>query len=620
MRILVVEYRSLLSTLLVLVNALIAIGILRANRLSASRHASVRAWPLLGLIAANGVLFGIYYYPLPEDALISFRYARNLATGHGLVWNVGERVEGYSNFLWVVLLAGIWRVVRVFDLPVLARVVSFFLYVLLIARVFQTARKAGIDRSLALVVTWAVTVFPGFAVYGLSGLETTIFALLILASVEQHLDGRWAGVALCSGLAALCRLDGGLLPVFWLGVYLEGWLGRRQVDSPRGTRGLGDLLPLLGSNAATLAYHAWRVSYYGSLMPNAAKAKYNPFAANRLSIGAIQLEDFAVFSGLLLLFAAALYYLVVRPRLSKQPVMAAAGAVLVAGLAGLQALAIASPRYRPVVLSVLFHPAPGRHGFWSATAVYAARVLVLACVVEALWLLARHRRARLFPLGGVLLLISLFYVNAGGDWMVAWRYLTPLFPVGLVFLVAVLSRLAAPRAATWGLMLGVVGLNIGFALPLVPTSYSFLLDTWPSHLARNDKSSNDTRAYLDLQYRLIRIFGRDSPLVFAFEGAGAVPYYTNYRFIDTYGLTNRGVADHCRKKAAIGVVGQAHSCMDWDSVQQQNPDVVLQPTDPHAIDEMNALRGPGTRYIAMSRDHITMYVHEARVGLIPAGE
>ena len=45
---------------------------------------------------------------LTDDAFISFRYARNLLEGHGLVFNPGERVEGYSNFLWVLELAAIW--------------------------------------------------------------------------------------------------------------------------------------------------------------------------------------------------------------------------------------------------------------------------------------------------------------------------------------------------------------------------------------------------------------------------------------------------------------------------------------------------------------------------------
>ena len=45
------------------------------------------------------------YRLLGDDAFISFRYARNLVEGHGLVWNPGEAVEGYTNFLWVLLMA-----------------------------------------------------------------------------------------------------------------------------------------------------------------------------------------------------------------------------------------------------------------------------------------------------------------------------------------------------------------------------------------------------------------------------------------------------------------------------------------------------------------------------------
>src|SRR3954468_9274361 len=42
---------------------------------------------------------------IQDDAFISFRYADNLARGNGLVWNLGEYVEGYTNFLWTILIA-----------------------------------------------------------------------------------------------------------------------------------------------------------------------------------------------------------------------------------------------------------------------------------------------------------------------------------------------------------------------------------------------------------------------------------------------------------------------------------------------------------------------------------
>ncbi|MCX7840525.1 MAG: hypothetical protein N2559_13895, partial [Anaerolineae bacterium] len=39
-----------------------------------------------------------------DDAYISFRYAQNALRGHGLVFNPGERVEGFTNFLWTALM------------------------------------------------------------------------------------------------------------------------------------------------------------------------------------------------------------------------------------------------------------------------------------------------------------------------------------------------------------------------------------------------------------------------------------------------------------------------------------------------------------------------------------
>ncbi len=58
-------------------------------------------------LALLGWLASLSWF-LTDDAFISFRYARNLLEGHGLVFNPGEYVEGYSNFLWVLELAAIW--------------------------------------------------------------------------------------------------------------------------------------------------------------------------------------------------------------------------------------------------------------------------------------------------------------------------------------------------------------------------------------------------------------------------------------------------------------------------------------------------------------------------------
>lgn len=60
---------------------------------------------LLALAVALLLAHALSFRFAIDDAYISFRYARNLLDGHGLVFNPGERVEGYSNLSWVLLAA-----------------------------------------------------------------------------------------------------------------------------------------------------------------------------------------------------------------------------------------------------------------------------------------------------------------------------------------------------------------------------------------------------------------------------------------------------------------------------------------------------------------------------------
>ncbi|HEX7602922.1 MAG TPA: hypothetical protein VF316_15000, partial [Polyangiaceae bacterium] len=53
-----------------------------------------------------------------DDAYITFRYARNLAE-HGVpLYNLDERVEGYTNFLWMILAAALFRAGATVPAPV----------------------------------------------------------------------------------------------------------------------------------------------------------------------------------------------------------------------------------------------------------------------------------------------------------------------------------------------------------------------------------------------------------------------------------------------------------------------------------------------------------------------
>src|SRR5262245_20357710 len=60
---------------------------------------------VIALFQASVVVDGTRYFWIDDDEMISMRYARNLVDGHGLVWNAGEPVEGYTNPLWTLIMA-----------------------------------------------------------------------------------------------------------------------------------------------------------------------------------------------------------------------------------------------------------------------------------------------------------------------------------------------------------------------------------------------------------------------------------------------------------------------------------------------------------------------------------
>jgi hypothetical protein len=76
-----------------------------------------RRWLGLGVAIACVLFMGfIFSLDLIDDSYISLRFARNFAQGAGLVFNIGERVEGYTCFLWVWLLGLIKRAFSSVDL------------------------------------------------------------------------------------------------------------------------------------------------------------------------------------------------------------------------------------------------------------------------------------------------------------------------------------------------------------------------------------------------------------------------------------------------------------------------------------------------------------------------
>ena len=154
------------------------------RRARATLTAAFALATLLGLL-----LHAREYQFLTDDSYISFRYARNLAEGHGLVFNPGfERVEGYTNLLWVLVLAA-GPVVGV--APEAAAIgLGYGLTVVLWALVCWFAYGEARSRNapwLCLLAPTMLVATRSVAVWSTGGLETRLFEVLVLGALLRQI-------------------------------------------------------------------------------------------------------------------------------------------------------------------------------------------------------------------------------------------------------------------------------------------------------------------------------------------------------------------------------------------------------------------------------------------------
>lgn len=205
-----------------------------------------------------------------DDAYITFRYARNLATGYGPVFNPGEKVEGYTNPLWTAFMALCFKVGA--PLEIAAAVAGTASAALLLIALFRFLRRRIVSRSLALLAPLALALHGSFALWAGAGLETALFTLLLFHGVALSLRERITRRT-CTAMAALfvaatlTRPEGALL----FGVVLLSWLMRREMHLPERIRtALPGLALFVGS---MILLEAWRLVYYGDWLPNTFHAK-----------------------------------------------------------------------------------------------------------------------------------------------------------------------------------------------------------------------------------------------------------------------------------------------------------------------------------------------------------
>jgi arabinofuranosyltransferase len=221
---------------------------------------------------------------ISEDAFIDLRVVRNLLAGHGPVYNIGERVEAFTNPLWVALLTGSGAL----GLPLEACAVYIGLTCSIVALVVAQhwsrrlhAAQRGEPRTFALPLgTLVVAALPPLWDFGTSGLETGLmfvwlawsFALCVRVCERSGPDAsrrsrRLTLTAFVAGLGPLIRPDLGVFTVaFALFIAFT-------IVSAEDARIRGLVRATTACVFVPLAYQVFRMGYYAALVPNTALAK-----------------------------------------------------------------------------------------------------------------------------------------------------------------------------------------------------------------------------------------------------------------------------------------------------------------------------------------------------------
>ncbi len=239
------------------------------------KRSQTALWTLVAAFCAYAALYlgrtsflvdGVRYFTLADDQMISMRYAEHLARGYGLVWNPGgERIEGYTNFLWVVYMA-IFHWLRI-PRPVISLCIeasgALFLALNLVV-VHRLARRVFCDEGVALFAVALTAFYVPLDNWAFQGTEVSVITLLVSLGALWTLE-HWESqnglpwrLWLLLGVTTLIRPD---MIVFAGVIVIAVAIGR-----PRP-------LPLLVSGAAVAAAFVgaetlFRLWYFGDPLPN----------------------------------------------------------------------------------------------------------------------------------------------------------------------------------------------------------------------------------------------------------------------------------------------------------------------------------------------------------------
>jgi hypothetical protein len=207
---------------------------------------------------------------LIDDSFISFRYAKNLVDGHGLTFNIDERVEGYSNFLWVMLLAFGYKLGIQPEIFFLFLAIPIYIAVLVFS--YLLALKVTKSRTYSLITMLLVGFNHSIACFAASGMETPLQMLEFLVVGYIIYDATCKGwnlkrtlsLSIILNLALLTRPDSILLAGCSAIAWYHSNNKRKRIDYA------AFLLPFV---VIVLPWLIWKYNFYGSIFPNSYNVK-----------------------------------------------------------------------------------------------------------------------------------------------------------------------------------------------------------------------------------------------------------------------------------------------------------------------------------------------------------
>ncbi|GAB4476486.1 MAG: hypothetical protein Kow00124_18640 [Anaerolineae bacterium] len=204
-----------------------------------------------------------------DDAYITYRYAANLAAGHGLVYNPGEPVLGTTTPLYALLLVPAALLGGPAALPVVSPILNTLVDAANVVLLALLARRLLGENLPGLLAGMLWAVAPRSVTFAIGGMETALAVALMLAAFTLWLGGRSRPAAALTALATLTRPDA----LIWagplaLGMIVERW--RSTQGKPLARLPWAELGVYL---AVVLPWVIYGTLTYGSPLPHSIAAK-----------------------------------------------------------------------------------------------------------------------------------------------------------------------------------------------------------------------------------------------------------------------------------------------------------------------------------------------------------